>query len=94
MLESHQRQQEYKWQQERERMRSVISILDSFGIVFLNNLFPGDNAQTLHLQDVFPALFQQEKPEDGEKLAADMEIYKAQRLYHAFCFNQSRKERE
>lgn len=75
-------------------MCDMITILDSFGMVFLNNLFPGEDSQTIHLQDVFPALFhQQQGAEDSDKLAADMEVYKAQRLYHAFCFNQGRKGR-
>lgn len=85
MLESYYRQQEH-------RMRDAVTILDSFGMVLLNNLFLSEGVKPAHLQEVFPILFQQEK-EDRNKQAADMEVYKAERLYHAYCFNQSRKGR-
>lgn len=93
MLESHYRQQERKRQQDRCQQRDEVTILDGFGMILLNNLFLREGDQPVHLQEVFPALFQQEQKEDIGKQAADMEVYKAERLYHAYCFNQSRKGR-
>lgn len=77
-------------------MRDMATILDGFAYILLNNLYPGEGGQVMHMQDVFPDLYHKEQQTaaqdtgDGAQ-SADMEVYKATRLYHAYCFNQSRK---
>lgn len=75
-------------------MCDMATILDAFGCILLNNLYPGEGGRVIHMQDVLPQLYHQQG--DGQDTGdgaqpADMEVYKARRLYHAYCFNQSRK---
>lgn len=77
-------------------MRDMATILDGFGYILLNNLYPGEGGRILHMQDIFPGLYHQDQREDAPDTgdgaeAADMEVYKAARLYQAYCFNRQRK---
>lgn len=96
MLESHHRQQDVKFRQERARLRDMATILDGFGTLLLNNLFLSEGDEAIHMKDVFPDLYLTE-PAPGNpqaeqsQTAAEMELYKAQRLYHAYCFNKNRE---
>lgn len=96
MLESHQRQQDVKVRQERARLRDMATILDGFGTLLLNNLFLSEGDKAIHMKDVIPELYHTEPmasnhQEEQSQAAAEMELYKAQRLYHAYCFNKNRK---
>lgn len=96
MLESHNRQQEYKRQQARARMRDMATMLDGFGCILLNNLYSGADRQVMHMQDIFPELYRGEQPTADQdtgsgRQEADMEVYKAARLYQAYCFNRQRR---
>lgn len=93
MLESYQRQQEQRQRQERARLRDLATVLDGVAAILLHNMFLSEGATAMHMQDVFPDLYHAD-PVDGsqapQSAATDMELYKAQRLHHAYCFNKSR----
>lgn len=95
MLESYQRQQDQRQQQEKARLRDMATILDGFAAILLHNIFPADGDEAIHMKDVFPDLYHidsaADESQDPRPTAADMELYKAQRLYHAYCFNKNRK---
>ena len=79
-------------------MRDMATILDGFGCILLNNLWPGTDGKAMRMQDVFPDLYHKELQEEpvatGNGVqSADMEVYKAARLYHAYCFNQNRNRK-
>lgn len=94
MLESHCRQQEQRQGQERARLRDLATVLDGLAAILLHNMFLPEGDKAVHMQDVFPDLYRAEETADSsqaaQSAAADMELYKAQRLHHAFCFNQNR----
>ncbi len=95
MLESYQRQQEQRQRQERARLRDLATVLDGLAVLLLHNMFLSEGATAMHMQDVFPDLYHTDQAADGSRAAqsaaADMELYKAQRLHHAYCFNKSRQ---
>ncbi len=93
MLESYHRQQDLRQQQERARLRDLATILDGLGAVLLHNMFLSEGDKAIHMKDVFPDLYHIESEQDphaAQSAAADMELYKAQRLHHAYCFNKNR----
>ena len=95
MLESYHRQQDQRQQREKARLRDMATILDGFAAILLHNIFPAEGAEAIHMKDVFPDLYHidsaTDKFQDPQPTAADMELYKAQRLHHAYCFNKNRK---
>ncbi len=87
-------------------MRDGITILDGALYVLLHNLagmMPGSSGvEYLRLQDIFPEIYANEstevKKQDGadsgqKKLSPEMQLYKAQRLDHAYRFNAQRAKK-
>lgn len=98
MLESYQRQQEWRQRQERARLRDLATVLDGLAALLHHNMFLPEGDKAIHMQDVFPDLYHADSAVDGsqaaQSAAADMELYKAQRLHHAYCFNKSRQTKQ
>ncbi len=95
MLESYQRQQEQRQRQERARLRDLATVLDGLAAILLHNMFLAKGDKAMRMQDVFLDLYRMDPAADNPQLAqsaaVDMELYKAQRLHHAYCFNKSRQ---
>lgn len=96
MLESYHRQQDFKQQQERARLRDIATVLDGFGTILLNNLLLREGEKSIRMRDVFPDLYHTDtssaSSQAAQSQAADMEVYMAQRLHHAYCFNKNRRQ--
>lgn len=93
MLESFQRRQDLQQLQERARMRDRATVLDGFGAILLHNMFLKEGDKAIHMKEVFPDLYTDSEAggsQAAQSAAADMELYKAQRLHHAYCFNKNR----
>lgn len=76
MLESHHRQQEYKRRRERARMCDMATILDAFGCILLNNLYPGEGGRVIHMQDVLPQLYHQQETDRIRETARSLLTWK------------------
>ncbi len=94
MLESYYRQQEQRQGQERARLRDLATVLDGLAAILLHNMFLPEGDKAIHMQDVFPDLYRMEEtadsPQAAQPAAADMALYQARRLHHAYCFNKNR----
>lgn len=95
MLESYQRQQEQRQRQERARLRDLATVLDGLAVLLIRNMLLAKGDKAMRMQDVFPDLYRMDpaadNPQAAQSAAVDMELYKAQRLHHAYCFNKSRQ---
>jgi len=100
MIESHDR---VRQEREQEEMRRQTVLLDLFGANLIEKvagaLGRGDGMK-FSLTEYFPGLFpkEQESSQDGEKdkkaaLSPEMQLYKAQRIHHAYKVNKARKEK-
>lgn len=103
MLDSYNRQQEKKRQEYRLQLQDGITILNGAVYVLLHNLagmMPGaSSTEYLQLQDIFPEIYadseetkEQEQHDKAcvQKLSPEMQLYKAQRLDHAYRMNAER----
>lgn len=90
MIDSYNRQQDVKQKQYTNRIKDQIRLLDGAVNILAYNIaaaISGDEYK--RLEDAFPDLFTGEKP-DKVELSAEMQLYKAQRLDHAYRVNKRR----
>ncbi len=91
-----------KERQLREESQKAVSLLDIFGSNLIEKVLltigQGKDVEGIHfsMAEYFPALFWKDKTESKEedkgKLSGDMQLYKAQRMQHAFRMNQKRMQ--
>lgn len=95
MLESYNRRYRKKREEYSARLKDQIRILDGFAYTLVENL----SAKILggeykNMEQIFHELFEKERKDQDKTtekhLSADMQIYKAQRLNHAYRFNKQR----
>ena len=99
MIESYERRAEKK---QKEQWQQIISMLDLFGANLIEKviftLSRKKDGVGFSLTEYFPELFSKEKsvrngqpqPDEKPKLSAEMELYKAKRMYHAYRVNRAR----
>lgn len=102
VINSYRRQQAQKQQEYLLQVRDHISVMDAAIYVLLHNLaimMPGnDNLKYMAVRDIFPDIFaddtdKEPTEEDGEgKLSPEMQVYKAQRMDHAYRHNAQREK--
>ncbi|MGN1146503.1 MAG: hypothetical protein ACI4R5_08625 [Acetatifactor sp.] len=98
MLESHQRQQKLKQDMYMGRLRDFVAVLDKFQLNLISNFADAFNngGDYKSLCDCFGELFAAKSSEAGagskkKELSPEMQVYKAQRMDHAYRLNKSRK---
>lgn len=98
LIDSWNRRKERQLQEEAQK---AISLLDVFGSNLIEKVLftmgQGKDMEGIHfsLAEYFPDLFRKDKAEAAEedkgKLSGEMQLYKAQRMQHAFRMNQKRR---
>lgn len=80
-------------------MHDGITVLNAAILVLMQNLsalVPGSEKREFsQLKDIFPEFFLEDFPEEqsADKLPANLALYKAQRIDHAYRVNTQRAER-
>lgn len=105
MINSYHRRKD---REQKEELQKLISVLDLFGSNFIEKVVMalGNEKEEFKFSmlEYFPELFPEKKKEESRNVQSDeprvpvlskeMQVYKAERIYHAYRINQSRHKQQ